>query len=143
MAAGDAAGASSQFAFIAGGNVSQTLMRIRGTWRAWMDASGSAAADIVRVACGVIPVSSGGTTTSLPLTDGDAPWIWYGIATLGAETAVGNVGAPTEFVEREIDSKAMRIIRPDIDLVVVMESADVVGAPLTNQTFDARVLFAD
>ena len=90
---------------------------------------------------GFIPIQSGATGTSLPLTDGDAPWIWHHVFTMGAVLATAFGGS--EHFRAEIDSKAMRIIRPDQDVLVVIESADIVGAPVINVGVDVRVLFAD
>ncbi len=138
-----AAGSTSQFAFVSSGNMSQTLMRIRGSWSVMLD-QGAQDLDKVRVGIGVIKVSGGGTTASTPLTDGDAPWIWFDVVTLAIEGgAVIDAWHELATYRAVIDSKSMRVIRPDEDLVVVMETGDIVGAPNVDVHFDARVLFAD
>ena len=135
--AGLAAGGSVQFAIVSAGTTSQTLMRMRGNLLAWMDNSGLTADDFVRVGVGIIPIQFGGVATSLPLTDGDAPWIWHQVFTMGAVLATAFGGS--EHFRTEIDSKAMRVLRPDQDIMAVIETADIVGAPVVNVGVDVRV----
>ena len=137
-----AAGASASFAVIPGGITSQTIMRVRGSWSVWMDSS-TVAADVVRFAIGLLTVQSGATAASLPLTDGEAPFFWYDIVTLAAEEVLGGTRAGMSNYRAVIDGKAMRVLRPDRDVLCVMESADVVGATVLNAAFDGRFLLAD
>ena len=88
---------------------------------------------------------AGATATSLPLTDGEAPFFYFAAFTMGYEeqvTDVIDVPGITSFRET-IDVKAMRIIRPDQEVVVIVEQASIGSAGAINLTVDARFLFAD
>jgi len=130
--------ATQAVAFIA--TTAETLVRIRGEVLVWLDLTGSVAGDSVNVAYGLIVAPRGSTVGSSPITDGNANWLGFGVATLAAETAVGNVGAPTEYVRMIIDLKSMRKLREDEDIFVVYETADVIGAPVVNFVGSFRAL---
>ncbi len=122
---------------------SETIMRTRGEILVWLDASGSVAGDILRWAAGFLIQQEGQTPASTPIADGEAPFFWYETGTLAAETAVGNVGAPSEMARIVVDSKAMRILRPNQEVEFIYEVVDVVGAPISNASINARFLLAD
>ncbi len=104
----------------------------------------AAAGDIVLVGIGLIKVSSGGTTTSLPLTDADAPFFWYGTTHLSVIDSSATIDrALLGNMMEVVDSKAKRVLRPDEDIVCVIETSDVTGAPAVNVGFAARFLLAD
>ncbi len=136
------AGSAAQAELTVEGISSETLFRIRGNWRTWLDTSASSAGDVVRVAIGILLQQSGATATSLPLTDGEAPWVFFDVVTLGTESAVG-AGAATLGVSSHlavVDNKAMRRIKPNQTFVCVVETTDVIGAPVINTVFDGRML---
>ena len=124
------------FTFVSAG----TLMRVRGNVMSYLDASGSAAGDACVVAMGLLIVSAGATIVASPLDEGSAPWLWHQMLPLGAETAVGNVGAPSEIARVEVDSKAMRRVKADVAMSFLLEVQDVAGAPITNTVGGFRVL---
>ena len=64
-------------------------MRIRGNLLAYIDGA-SAPAKLVSIGVGLILAQSGqsGTVLSSPITDPDAPWIWYERFSLGYEEMV-------------------------------------------------------
>jgi len=97
----------------------------------------------VRWAAGLLIQQPGVTPTSTPLADGEAPFFWYETGTLATETAVGNVGGGTEMARIVVDSKAMRILRPNQEVVFIYEVADIAGAPVSNASVNTRLLFAD
>ncbi len=139
---GLAAGASAQFAVISAGVISSTITRTRGRWFAELNGT-AVAGDIVLVGVGLIKVSEGGTTTSLPLTDGDAPFFWTAQVHLSVIDSSATIDRALLGSFREVvDSKAMRVLRPDEDVVCVIETADVVGAPVVNAGFVGRFLLA-
>ena len=143
---GLAAGGNTAGTIVTAGNTSQTLMRVRGSFLAWLDATGSAAADTVIVAAGLLVQQGGAASTSLPITDGDAPWLWHASFTLATEIAfpTGGDGQPgILWVREEVDNKAMRVVRPDQEIELVVETLDVVGAPVINFSMSSRFLFAD
>jgi len=139
-----AAGGSAAFAIIGAGSAPATLLRSRGQMMAWYDGV-QTPATTTRVAVGMIvmPEGQGTTVVSAPLTDPNAPWFYYSVFTLGYEEyAFDTLQAGALSSYREIiDDKAMRIIRPDREVQVVIESAAVQGAgSAVNVALDARFL---
>ncbi len=102
----------------------QTLLRVRGRVQVQLDAA--AVDERVTVAMGLIVVpdraaSVGITAVPLPSSNGEDDWLWHGFAmvTSGAEAAI----VPDALIATiEIDSKAMRKVKPDESLVFVVES---------------------
>jgi len=127
------------------GITSQTLMRTRGSVLAWLDASGSAAGDIVDVAVALFVQPAGSGAVSTPITDIDASYFWFTRFHLATEIAfpTGGDGQPGILWNRiDVDSKAMRVIRPDMETVMIVETADVVGAPVVNVVGSFRFLIS-
>ena len=92
----------------------ETLLRIRGSWAAAI--AGAAASGLgAAITVGMIFVPEGTGTTVLwsPITDGDAPWIWWDVLHLVYTEQVTDVAysSQTSSGRRVIDSKAMRKVR--------------------------------
>jgi len=127
---------------LAAGTIPETLMRMRGEFFCTIDAN-QAPAILMRITAGVIVVPGGQSTTVLhePNGDADAPWLWYTAFALSHEEAVTDViefGGGHKRIE--IDSKAMRIIRPDQELQLVVTSTTLGGGADVNWAFSARGL---
>ncbi len=140
---GLAAGTPQSAAIIAAGTLPSTVMRTRGEILVWMDGA-PAAADAVVWAVGLIvmPEGQGTTVVSSPITDGNAPWFGFWTGTLAAEdTTLLQNG--TQYARIPIDSKAMRILRPDREVQIVAEQSTIGGAQVININFAARFLFLD
>jgi len=122
----------------------ETLMRMRGEWIASFDGA-LAGANGVAVTGGLIQVPEGTGATVLwsPITDGDAPWIWWDTIHLIYEEYVTDVvqSAMVSSGRRVIDSKAMRKFR-NTELQFVLESATISGFNAANihATGSVRVL---
>ena len=120
----------------------ETLLRLRGNLLGYMDAEQAPGA-LVDVAVGLILVPEGTGTTVLwsPITDSDAPWIWYDRFAIGYEEAVTDViGSPGLSVYRSvIDNKAMRIVRNQ-EVQVVWEQATLGSAAAINTVVSVRAL---
>ncbi len=105
----------------------ETLLRIRGEWSAFLGGPNSPGV-VVSVAIGLIlvPEGTGSTVLWSPITDGDAPWIFWDTAILGYEEMVADViDVPAMTgVRRVIDNKAMRIVRNQ-ELQAVVENATI------------------
>jgi len=120
----------------------ETLLRIRGESVATF--AGAVAPDQgVRLTVGLILVPEGTATTVLwsPLTDGDAPWIWWDVYHLSYTEMVTDVIAAqaAASVRRVIDSKAMRKIR-NTELQFVAENTTMFSAASVDVTGAVRVL---
>lgn len=137
------AAGTSAVTFITSAAETDTIMRIRGQIYAIIDAAG--APEVwVEAALGVIlmPAGQGTTVVLSPITDPDAPWLLYERFLLGYEemvTDVVDVPGATSF-RKEIDVKAMRILRPDRELQLVFENVTLAGAISVNLSFDFRML---
>ena len=121
----------------------ETLLRIRGELSAWMDTT-SVPPLAVQIGIGLIlvPEGTGSTVLWSPLTDIDAPWFWYETFLLAYEemvTDVVDVPGMTSF-RKTIDSKAMRIVRPDVELQLVVENVTLAGAAAVNVHAGGRIL---
>ncbi len=103
----------------------ETLLRIRGEWMTGISTQGAPARG-TSVTLGLILVPEGTGTTVLwsPITDGDAPWIWWDVINVVHQEVVADVIAVQGMMSgrRVIDSKAMRKVR-NTELQVVFESA--------------------
>ncbi len=120
-----------------------TVMRTRGEVYGYIDGV-AAPGELFEVAIGLIvmPAGQGSTVVLAPITDPDAPWYYYTRFTLGYEEAVVDVvDVPgiTSF-RAVIDSKAMRILRPEQEVQIVMENATIQSAGAVNCGISTRVL---
>ena len=138
---GQAAGSVAQV-FVTDGAV-ETLMRIRGEIVSYAD--GATAPPVgAHCALGALVVQAGSGTTVIqkPITDPDAPWLFYEQWFIGYEemvTDVVDVPGITSF-RKTIDSKAMRVLRPGREVQLVYEQATLLGADEVNTVFTMRVL---
>ncbi len=122
----------------------ETILRIRGEWAATL-AGSQASAVGVSVAAGLILVPEGTGTTVLwsPLSDGDAPWMWWDTMSLMYSEFVTDVVWSSNVSDgrRVVDSKAMRKVR-NRELQLVVEQATMTGlsAASIQGALTARVL---
>jgi len=137
QAAGTVAGT-----MVAAQHLSETLLRTRGEWSAFIDtnqAPGQHA--IITMGMIIVPEGTGSTVLWSPFTDGDAPWIWWDCASIAYEEAVTDViDVPgMTSVRRVVDSKAMRVVRNQ-EIQLVMENTTIGSAIGVNTSFVARIL---
>ncbi len=147
------AGAAHQFSAFGAGTSAQvmvtaadtkdTIMRIRGEVLAYVDGA-SAPGKAAKIAIGAIVMPEGQSTTvvSSPISDDEAPWLFYEQFTLGYEEMVTDViDVPgITFFRKAVDVKAMRILRPDQELQLVAENVTLLSATSINMTFTFRLL---
>ena len=124
---------------LAAQHLPETLLRIRGEFIVAPQAPLADAVGAV-MACGLILVPEGTDTTVLwsPITDGDAPWIWWDVMHCEYQEFVTDVNytSVTSDGRRVIDSKAMRKVR-NMELQFVVENATITG--LTAMTLRASI----
>ncbi len=127
---------------LAAQHLPETLLRIRGEWICSLDGT-QAPGVAVSIAVGLILVPEGTGTTVLwsPITDGDAPWIWWDTMGIEYQELVTDViGAQAVMAGRRvIDSKAMRRVR-NTELQFVAENATIGGAADVDIIGSARIL---
>ena len=113
-----------------------TILRCRGFVQAHFDATAQVS-DAISLTFGLGLVSSDAATlgaTAMPDPGGNAdyPWLWWGSMRLRSELAAGPSGGFGIAAQRlEIDTKAMRRVKPEMSLVMVVEVASASGAPET------------
>ena len=120
----------------------ETLLRIRGEWALSM-VGVQAPQRGLALSIGLILVPEGTGTTVLwsPITDGDAPWMWWDtMHLLYNETVVDVIGSQATLSGRRvIDSKAMRKDRNQ-ELQCVIENASIIGGASVDVVGSVRVL---
>jgi len=122
----------------------ETLLRIRGEWVSGFHANVANQVGVA-VVCGLIlvPEGTGSTVLWSPITDGDAPWIWWDAMHLMNLEAVADVVAGQEVLSgrRVIDSKAMRRVRnTELQMVVEQATLGALSAAAVTVSVSARVL---
>ena len=125
---------------------SETLMRTRGNLVCWVDGL-EAPAVSAQIAIGMhlVPEGTGTTVTVSPFTDGAYPWFYHEIFHVGYEEMVTDVISVQELaiMRKTVDVKAMRVIRPDQEIQMVVENTTIVSALAVNIALHGRFLFAD
>ncbi len=120
-----------------------TLLRIRGEITAYRDGT-TAPPTAVLVSYGIILVPEGTGTTPLfdPFIDANAPWLLYGQGLIAYEEAVSDVvDVPVVTGFRHvIDNKAMRIIRPDVEMQFVLANTTQASTSSINLNYGLRWL---
>ncbi len=128
---------------LAADTFADTIMRTRGQLLAFVDGTPAPGA-FVQVAVGAIIVPEGTGTTVLwsPIADENADWFWYTRFALGYEEPVVNVvDVPGAAGYREtIDSKAMRVSKPDTEVQIVFEQSTLASSMAINLSVLGRFL---
>ena len=127
------------------GGRTQTLMRTRGNMVCWVDGA-PAVGVLVLVSLGMhlVPEGTGSTVTVSPLTEPGAGWFYHEAVVIGYDEPVTDViDVPgLSSVRSVIDIKAMRVIRPEIEIQLVIEATTVGGAGAINVHVVGRFLFS-
>ena len=109
-----------------------------------------AAFDAIAVGFGIMiatdaQVTAGATAFPSPSTVLDNSWLWHGFAFLRSESGVqadaDQVGG--QFVRLSIDSKAMRKVKSNDNVVLVSDGIVLGGSPTYDFIAAARILFQE
>ncbi len=116
-------------------NEPATILRVRGWWSAHFDST-MQVGDELDLGIGLAILSTdaftlGPTAFPDPLGEPEYPWLFWDTLKLDSNRAVGENAYGTTAQWREIDTKAMRKVKPGESLVVVLQSAGAAGAPNT------------
>lgn len=126
------------------GNAPETIMRTRGELTVYTDAT-QAPGGKVLISAGLIvmPEGTGTVVTSSPFSDSNAPWFWFEQVVIAYEEMVTDViDVPVMTAARIVmDSKAMRRVRPDREIQLVVENTTLLGAMSVNLHLTGRFLF--
>ncbi len=129
--------------FATSGTLPTTLLRLRGEVLYTLEGA-SAPGQLIRCTMGIIKVPEGTGTTVLwePVADSNAPWIWYDQAFLNYTEYVIDVVGSTEAASKRsvVDNKAMRRLRPDEELQIVLENTTIDSAGTCNVPYSIRFL---
>ena len=118
-----------------------TLMRTRGNLVTGID--GSVSDDKVIVGMGIIKATEeqlavGVTALPSPVLDLDAEWLWHSFGCLQAQGT--DQGAPGTTQRFEIDSKAMRRMKANEGLALVVFNEAIAGSAAIDTTVGLRFL---
>ena len=131
---------------VSAGILPQTIMRWRGNLFAGIDVL-SGPGKLIQLAVGFILVPEGTGTTVLwsPITDVNAPWMYYETFLIGYEEGVTDViDYPGYSTFRSvIDGKAMRRLRADVEVQAVFENATIGTGGAANIGVFGRVLMGN
>ena len=124
-------------------NITATIMRSRGRVLASID--GAVDNDAAAVHVGLIvadddAVAAGVTAIPSPATDFDADWLWHGFLLLKAQGT--STDAPGLTDRLELDSKAMRRVKPNTQCVFAVTNVALVGTPAVDVLVGLRSLAA-
>ncbi len=127
--------------------VPRTILRIRGTGFVAFNAA-TTALDEAQVTIGVAVITSDAATVGSsampdPTDEADFPWLWYHVVRMFSPFVIDGTGSDDSgalIARFDIDSKAMRRVKPGQALVAVTQYTDVTGTPSLRVGFDARVL---
>ena len=122
----------------------ETLLRTRGHLLAYLNATMAPPTFIdVAVAFLVVPEGTGATVTVSPGTDPDYPYFFYERFPLAYEEYVTDVIADqvATAIRIPIDVKAMRKIRPEEEIQMVVENMTIGGAASVNVGIGCSFLF--
>ena len=123
-----------------------TILRVRGSLYVGFDET-QQAGDRANIVFGLGIVSTdaftlGPTAVPDPSADPNYSWLWYGEAILEAFVAAGFEGIGASQQRFDIDTKAMRRIRPGETLCLIAQATQMTGAPQTIiRTGQLRTLF--
>ena len=140
MLAVSASAAVQQYA-VGDQEVAPTILRTRGFLLLWMDAA-VAAGEAMHLAIGLrtAPKGSGATVAITPISEAEADWFVWRSVTLAAESVATGGILNTSFYKMEIDSKAMRKMKPGQEIQLVLGYLNIVGGAAVNVAGQLRFL---
>ena len=137
-------GTASVLAFSINSGQAQTLRRVCGVISLQID--GPTDGDIHQVGVGVIiatdaAIAAGAASLPSSLTDLDAEWVWHQFVPLQVQAIVTGVGEFGRTIE--IDSKAMRKLKSNSNIALVLDGSRIAGTPTTDFVAGMRILASD
>jgi len=124
-----------------------TLIRTRGTGSVKMDPAAADASGVLAIGLGIYSsdaFTAGAASLPSPLTDLDYDWVWHSLFSLGPSTAVVVADEESSIMlcrSFEIDSKAMRILKPSQTMGFSIEATVYTGANTFDFNVNVRQLF--
>ncbi len=126
-------------------DAAQTVMRIRGNVLASLDFV--AANEKLSLALGLIVITdavlaAGPTAMPSPIAVPDAEWIWHQYIPLQAQGAAQVEDLGNQVFRAEIDSKAMRKVKANENVVLVADGVQEAGSAVGDVVYGFRILTA-
>ena len=142
---GDSIGSAGTVAALTLVNQTSTLVRVRGNLLTAMDVG--AANDKAVVAYGLMigtdaQVTAGVSAFPSPLVVGQGDFLWHQLVPLRSETGTQSDALSTHVARTVIDSKAMRKVRTNDQLVLVVDVNILAGSPTIDFIMGTRSLFS-
>jgi len=113
-----------------------TVVRVRGFLRCIFATVSDG--DLVTLAAGLLIRPEGFTAGVNPLSDLEKSWMWHSFGSMVRDAAFSGVGQL--FFDFEIDSKAMRKVKQNDELVLMVNHLDNTGTATIAWTGGVRVL---
>ncbi len=114
-----------------------TILRMRGEILFYLDGAADTSRQVIAAAIGLISTDAftlGSTAFPDPLADVGFPWLWYSAVSLSNDLdSVGDVIDAAVAVRLQVDSKAMRKVKPDETLVVVFQTSTAITTTVIRQ----------
>ena len=119
----------------------RTLLRLRGELYVSVDGA-ETGGDLMQLTVGikVIEVDLAGSILSTPFSDAEDDWLWWDTTFVGLEVSGNDAVSRTS--RKIVDNKAMRRMKPDQVLAMVVESTTISVGSVVNTLFNGRALFA-
>ena len=122
-----------------------TLLRLRGTYSAYLSAGGALGGFSGAFGVGIIDLQAftvGSTAVPSPITEQDWDgWLFWEAFDLKMPTSTLDTSSPTGILKMPVDTKAMRKLKQDDVIFASVEVAEV-GTAIYNHHFDSRMLIA-
>ena len=111
-----------------------TILRVRGFVWAAMDQT-KQLGDLAEVTWGLAVLSTDAVTAGVgsvpdPAGDADFPWMWWGSMQLDSFVSAAEEVWGTTAQRQEVDTKAMRKIKPNESVLMIGQIGGSVGAPV-------------
>ncbi len=125
-------------------NVAGTLVRSRG--EVILSIDGPADGDKIVIGCGLMIASDAQVVGGIagfpsPIGATDADWLWHSFVPLQSQSATQDQALGDQVARLVIDSKAMRKVKQNDNVVIVFDGDQQSGTPVVDATFGVRFLF--
>ena len=123
-----------------------TIVRVRG--QVLVRLEGGTAGDVYVGGCGLIlatdaAVAAGAAAIPSPSDVLDAEWLWHAWCPMETEDDTATEELGTQVLRLEIDSKAMRKVKSNMNLVFMADGIRLAGSSVSDWTYGIRVLVAE
>ena len=125
-------------------NEAGTIYRCRGNLLALLDVQAAGNVNLLGVGLMVASdaqVAAGATAFPSPIDAVDADWIWHSFLPLKSETGTQSDLLGGQVARMEIDTKAMRKVKMNDNLVMVADGQQLAGTGVVDAIAAVRVLF--